>query len=160
MYTLSIPNETFTVATLAGVIALFANERVKDTETSSISLLTDGVPASVTRYNGTLALRCPGTAARIVARPFDEVRAFWLGHYSTDAQPWHIRRAHWDELFGALRIGSCARTLPVQEPDRRRKGGGARCSPVLQPVFAAPQRRRRTLWLRRRRPIGLGSRRN
>lgn len=66
MYTLSIPNETFTVATLAGIIALFANERVKDTETSSISLFSDGLPASVTRYNGTLAIRCAGDRKSVV----------------------------------------------------------------------------------------------
>ncbi|AXF12785.1 hypothetical protein CUJ91_32975 (plasmid) [Paraburkholderia graminis] len=104
MYTLSIPNETFTVATLAGVIALFANERVKETETSSISLLSDGVPASVTRYNGTLAIRCAGSAAEVVSRLFDEVHAFWLSAYGEQARPWQIRLTHWDELFGLFEL--------------------------------------------------------
>ncbi|MGY6123687.1 hypothetical protein ACW9YQ_34200 (plasmid) [Paraburkholderia strydomiana] len=104
MYTLSIPNETFTVATLAGVIALFANERVKETETSSISLFSDGLPASVTRYNGTLAIRCAGSAAEVVNRLFDEVHAFWLSAYGEQARPWQIRSAHWEELFGLFEL--------------------------------------------------------
>lgn len=104
MYKLSIPGETFTVATLAGVIALFANERVKETETSSISLLSDAVPASVTRYNGTLAIRCAGSAAEVVNRLFDEVHAFWLSAYGEQARPWQIRPAHWEELFGLFEL--------------------------------------------------------
>lgn len=87
MYTLSIPNETFTVPTLAGVIALFANEHVKAADTSLISLQSDAIPASVTRYNGTLAIRCAGSAAEIVARLFDEVHAFWLSAYGEQARP-------------------------------------------------------------------------
>lgn len=104
MYTLSIPNETFTVPTLAGVIALFTNERVKETETSSISLRSEGLPANVTRYNGTLALRCSGSAAEIVARLFDEVHAFWLSAYGEQARPWQIRPTHWEELFGLFEL--------------------------------------------------------
>ncbi|TGP40258.1 hypothetical protein EN871_28960 [bacterium M00.F.Ca.ET.228.01.1.1] len=104
MYTLSIPNETFTVPTLAGVIALFTNERVKGTETSSISLRSEGLAASVTRYNGTLAIRCAGTAAEIVARLFDEVHAFWLSAYGEQARPWQIRPTHWNELFALFEL--------------------------------------------------------
>ncbi|MGP8440520.1 hypothetical protein ACT2GS_45080, partial [Paraburkholderia fungorum] len=91
MYKLSIPGEIFTVATLAGIIALFADERVKETETSSISLLSDDIPASVTRYNGTLAIRCAGSAAEIVSRLFGEVRTFWSSVYGAQARPWEIR---------------------------------------------------------------------
>lgn len=104
MYKLSIPKESFTVATLAGVIALFANEQVKTADTSSILLESDALPASVTRYNGTLALRCEGSAAEIVARLFDEVHAFWKGAYGEQVRPWQIRPAHWEELFGLFEL--------------------------------------------------------
>ncbi|MEZ2310407.1 hypothetical protein AB6809_27570 [Paraburkholderia sp. RCC_158] len=111
MYTLSIPDQTFTVATLAGVIALFANDLVKKTETSSISLFSDGVPASVTRYNGTLAIRCAGSAAEIVNRLFGEVHAFWLSAYGEQARPWQIRPTHWDELFGLFELARAPHTF-------------------------------------------------
>lgn len=100
MYKLSIPGEIFTVATLAGVLALFADERLQATETASISLNSEASPAQVTRYNGKLAIRCTGAAAEVVATLFEEVRAFWQTEYGANPNPWQIRPAHWDELFG------------------------------------------------------------
>jgi hypothetical protein len=100
MYKLSIPDEIFTVATLAGVLALFADERLHETETASISLNSEASPAQVTRYNSKLAIRCTGTAAEVVATLFDEVHAFWQTEYGANPKPWQIRPAHWDELFG------------------------------------------------------------
>ncbi|SDR54605.1 hypothetical protein SAMN05443245_7465 [Paraburkholderia fungorum] len=100
MYTLSIPGEIFTVATLAGVVGLFSNEHVKSTETALIGLSGGEIDAQVTRYNGRLAIRCTGNAAEIVGVLFDQVRTFWTGEYGSDPRPWQIRPAHWDELFG------------------------------------------------------------
>ncbi|WP_128597396.1 hypothetical protein [Paraburkholderia kirstenboschensis] len=100
MYTLTIPGEKFVAATLAGVLALFRDERVQATETASISLDGDACVATVTRYNGTLALRHPGAAAQVVAALFNEVRDYSLSEYGDAPEPWRIRPAHWDELFG------------------------------------------------------------
>jgi hypothetical protein len=104
MYKLSIPGEIFTVATLAGVLSLFTDERLQATETASISLYSEASAAQVTRYNGKLGIRCAGTAAEIVAALFDEVRTFWLSEYGADPKPWQIRPAHWDELFGLFEL--------------------------------------------------------
>jgi len=104
MYKLTIPGETFILATLAGVLALFGNERVETTETAQISLEGDACIASVTRYNGKLALRHPGTAAEVVALLFREVRAQWLSEYGLDPKPWQVRPGHWDELFGLFEL--------------------------------------------------------
>lgn len=104
MYRLTIPGETFIVTALAGVFALFSNERVQATETALITLEGDVCVASVTRYNGKLALRRAGTAAEIVAAMFDEVREHWLSEYGSDPKPWQIRPAHWDELFGLFEL--------------------------------------------------------
>ncbi|MGF6768575.1 hypothetical protein P3T18_001045 [Paraburkholderia sp. GAS199] len=99
MYKLTIPAETFFVTTLAGVLALFRDERVQATETALIALDGDACIASVTRYNGKLALRFPGTDADVVAALTGEIRAHWLAEYGSDPKPWQIRPAHWDELF-------------------------------------------------------------
>lgn len=100
MYKLNIPGETFVVATLAGVMALFSDERIKETETALIALEGDGCVASVTRYNGRLAVRRAGSAVEVVDAFFDEVAAHWRSEYGDAAKPWQIRPAHWDELFG------------------------------------------------------------
>lgn len=100
MYKLTIPGEAFVVATLAGVLKLFRDERVQATETALIALECEGAAASVTRYNGKLAIRCAGTAVEVVASLFDEVRAHWLSEYGAEPKPWLVRPAHWDELFG------------------------------------------------------------
>ncbi|MGF6851123.1 hypothetical protein [Paraburkholderia sp. CI3] len=107
MYKLTIPGESFIVATLAGVLALFRDERVQGTETALISLECDRTQTSattVTRYNGKLAIRRAGTAAEVVASLFDEVREDWLSRYGDDPKPWQIRPAHWDELFGLFEL--------------------------------------------------------
>jgi hypothetical protein len=67
MYKLTIPGEAFVVATLAGVLELFRDERVQATETALIALESEGAAASVTRYNGKLAIRRAGSASEVVA---------------------------------------------------------------------------------------------
>ncbi|MGF6547198.1 hypothetical protein [Paraburkholderia youngii] len=99
MYTLTIPGEVFTIPTLSGVFALFANERVQATETALIELQGDAPDVRVTRYNGTLGIRRDGAVADIVAAMFDEVRSFWLATYGPEPKPWQIRASHWDLLF-------------------------------------------------------------
>lgn len=100
MYKLTITGETFTVATLAGILILLNDERVQTAETSSLTLDSASGDVSVTRYNGKPTIRRAGTAAEFVAVLFDEVRAHWLSEYGADPKPWQIRPTHWDQLFG------------------------------------------------------------
>jgi hypothetical protein len=111
MYTLSIPGNTFFVATLAGVLAMFSDERVKETETTSITLEGDAGVAGVTRYNGRLAIRRAGTAAEVVDALFEEVSRHWRSEYGDAPKPWQIRPSHWDELFGLFDLPRAPETF-------------------------------------------------
>lgn len=105
MYTLSIPNAVLSTSTLAGLFGLFRDDRVQTTESADIVLC--GVPAgvSVTRYNGKLALRQPGTAESIVSAMLDEIRrAAFLDDHGRQRHPWEIPAADWDGLFAFVDV--------------------------------------------------------
>lgn len=105
MYTLSIPNAVLSASTLAGLFGLFRDERVRATESAQIAL--GGAPAgvSVTRYNGKLALRQPGTADSIVAGMLDEMRSVaFLDDRGVQRQPWEICAVDWDGLFAFVDV--------------------------------------------------------
>ncbi|MEX3935713.1 hypothetical protein AB4Y32_28595 [Paraburkholderia phymatum] len=137
MYKLTIPGETFLVATLAGVLSLFRDECVQATETALIGLQCDSAAATVTRYNGTLAIRRAGTAAEVIASLFDEVRAHWLGQYGAEPKPWQIRPAHWDELFSLFDLSRAPeRFLSSSQIDAERAAArNARQFFDLSPLF-------------------------
>ncbi|WP_143064449.1 hypothetical protein [Paraburkholderia tropica] len=100
MYTLSIPGTTLSTSSLVGLFTLFRDERVRATATAQIEL--GGAPAgvSVTRYNGVLALRQPGTAGQILAAMFAEHRdAEFVEPDGAQRQSWQVVPAAWDGLF-------------------------------------------------------------
>ncbi|CAN7794210.1 hypothetical protein LJR267_009466 [Paraburkholderia hospita] len=137
MYKLTIPGEAFVVAALAGVLELFRDERVQATETALIALESEGAAASVTRYNGKLAIRRAGSVSEVVACLFDEVRSHWLAQYGAEPKPWQIRPAHWDELFGLFDLSRAPeRFLSSSQIDAERAAArNARQFFDLSPLF-------------------------
>ncbi len=100
MYTLSIPGITLSTSSLVGLFTLFRDERVRSTDTAQIELAGAPAGVNVTRYNGVLALRQPGTAEEILAAMLTEHRrAEFVEPDDTQRKSWQVTRAAWDGLF-------------------------------------------------------------
>ncbi|CAG9255023.1 conserved hypothetical protein [Paraburkholderia unamae] len=101
MYTLHIPDAVFSSTTVAGLFAIFNDVQVRSTETSHIRLAGAAAGERITRYNGRLVLRMPGTARSIVTETLLEIRnsaAFRCSDGSLRA-PWEIPVSDWNVLF-------------------------------------------------------------
>ena len=101
MYTLSVPNAVLTSPTLAGLFPLFRDERVREVDTCFIRLSGAEAGERITRYNGALALRMPGTARSIVNEALHEIRraGSFVRPDGSLCEPWEIRASDWDGLF-------------------------------------------------------------
>jgi hypothetical protein len=104
MYQLTIPGNVFTVSTLAGIFSTFDLEPLQATDTALIEVQGGPVEVRITRYNGKLAIRLPGTVAEIVASIFDELHSLWQSTYGQAFKPWQVRRSHWNLLFSLFEL--------------------------------------------------------
>ncbi|MCX5545485.1 hypothetical protein M3A49_39700 [Paraburkholderia sp. CNPSo 3076] len=101
MYTISVPNAVLTSPTLAGLFPLFQDDRVREVDTCFIRLAGTEAGERITRYNGALALRMPGTARSIVNEALHEIRraGSFVRPDGSHCEPWEIRASDWDGLF-------------------------------------------------------------
>lgn len=146
MYTLSTPDAFFSTSSLVGLFPLFNDARVRETETGQIVLAgaPDGV--FVTRYNGVLALRQPGSASDIVTSMLEEHRrAAFVENGTAQRQSWQVERAAWNALFDFTDI--CRRPqlllssdqIEAEEADARERGAqfflSEICSEALRSAY-------------------------
>lgn len=100
MYTISIPNAVLTTSSLAGLFLLFRDARLRAVETSLIELTGAPAGVSVTRYNGELALRQPGTADEILTAMLEELRRVeFVDESGGQRQSWQVMPSAWRALF-------------------------------------------------------------
>ncbi|WP_321936193.1 hypothetical protein [Paraburkholderia sp. J8-2] len=106
MYTLSTPNAVLTSPTLAGLFPLFRDDRVRETDTCFIRLAGAEAGERITRYNGALALRMPGTAHSIVTEMLHEIRraGCFVRPDGSHREPWEILASDWNALFGFVEL--------------------------------------------------------
>lgn len=106
MYSLSLPDAVLTSPTLAGVFRLFNDERVRTLDTCFIRLGGAAAGERITRYNGALALRMPGTAHSIVNEMLLEIRRVgaFLRADGTHRAPWEVLPSDWDVLFDFVEL--------------------------------------------------------
>ncbi len=71
-------------------------------DAADISLTFFGHPVAVTRYNGRLTVRQPGTAVSLFLSLIDEIDAAYFRPSFSALQPWQIRREHWNLLYLAF----------------------------------------------------------
>ncbi|PCE30299.1 hypothetical protein [Burkholderia ubonensis] len=99
MYTIHTPNEAIHVDTLAQVFhVFFYDARLSAYETPEIKVTRAAVAVPIIRYNGTLTVRQPGTAAEIFTALFAEIHDRWFSRDGEPLQPWQITRKRW-EIF-------------------------------------------------------------
>ncbi|CAB3804957.1 hypothetical protein LMG28688_06074 [Paraburkholderia caffeinitolerans] len=101
MYTLSTPNAVLNSPTLAGLFPLFKDDRVRETDTCFIRLAGAEAGERITRYNGALALRMPGTARSIVTEMLHEIRraGAFVRPDGSHREPWEVLANDWNGLF-------------------------------------------------------------
>ncbi|WP_434667786.1 hypothetical protein P5W99_36135 [Paraburkholderia sp. A3BS-1L] len=106
MYTLSVPDAVLTSPTLAGLFPLFRDDRVRETGTCFIRLAGAEAGERITRYNGALALRMPGTARSIVTEMLHEIRraGSFVRSDGSHREPWEILARDWDGLFDFVEL--------------------------------------------------------
>ena len=61
-----------------------------------------GHPVSVTRFNGSLTVRRPGTAISVFLSVIDEIDGAFFRPSFAALEPWQIRREHWQLLYLAF----------------------------------------------------------
>ncbi|WP_321794793.1 hypothetical protein [Caballeronia sp. J97] len=71
-------------------------------DAADISLAFFGHPVSVTRFNGRLTVRSPGTATSIFLSLLDEIDGAYFRPSFAALVPWQIRREHWQLLYLAF----------------------------------------------------------
>ena len=104
MYTLFIPGSTFSLATIVEVFNLLHDPRFEALDSAQIALLAGDRPLRVLRYNGKLTVRQGGTAVGVLRSMLEEIEQAWFRRGGALAQPYEVRRPHWDMLFGLLEM--------------------------------------------------------
>ncbi|SAK89418.1 hypothetical protein AWB82_06266 [Caballeronia glebae] len=103
MYELSFAGFSQSFRTLLEVLRfLRGNAPIADLDPADISLAFFGHPVSVTRFNGRLTVRMPGTASSIFLSLIDEIDAAYFRPSFAVLEPWQIRREHWQLLYLAF----------------------------------------------------------
>lgn len=149
MYTLSIPDAVLTASSLIGLFLLFRDERVRATETSLIGLTGAPPGVSVTRYNGTLAIRQPGSAEQMLTAMLEEHRRVaFVGDAGEQRQSWEVDRAEWDALFEFVDVCRSPQRLlsfdQIEAENARARERGTRfflsdlCSEAVASIFGFP----------------------
>lgn len=112
MYQLSFAGQTLSLGTLLEVLAVFRTDsRLSSVESSEIVLLHGGQPVEVTRYNGSLTVRRPGTARDVFLSMVDEIDGAYFRPNGVTQAAWQIRRSHWKLLYDAFDLTSSPRLI-------------------------------------------------
>lgn len=112
MYTLTTPISQFTLQTLIEVFRLFRTEpMLQSLATADVGLSRDGVPMTVTRFNGALTIRHELTASAFATALVDEVANAWFDRDSAIAAPWQVRPQHWESFQALFDLGKDVRLL-------------------------------------------------
>jgi hypothetical protein len=107
VYQLSLAGETLVLGTLLEVLAHFRTDaRFSSVESSEILLAHCGQPVNVTRYNGALAVRRPGTARDVFLSMIDEIDGAYFRPNGVMQAAWQIQRSHWKLLYDAFDLTS------------------------------------------------------
>jgi hypothetical protein len=105
MYELSFAGFSQSFRTLLEVLSFFrGNALTAGLDAADISLAFFGHPVSVTRFNGRLTVRRPGTAPSIFLSLIDEIDAAYFRPSFAALEPWQIRREHWQLLYLAFEL--------------------------------------------------------
>ena len=112
MYHLSFADQNLFLGTLLEVMAVFRTDsRLSSVESSEIVLLHGGQPVEVTRYNGSLTVRRPGTARDVFLSMVDEIDGAYFRPNGVMQAAWQIRRSHWKLLYDAFDLTSSPRLI-------------------------------------------------
>ncbi|CAN7804954.1 hypothetical protein LJR267_010561 [Paraburkholderia hospita] len=112
MYHLSFAGQNLFLGTLLEVLAVFRTDsRLSSVESSEIVLLHGGQPVDVTRYNGSLTVRRPGTARDVFLSMVDEIDGAYFRPNGLMQAAWQIRRSHWKLLYDAFDLTSSPRLI-------------------------------------------------
>lgn len=107
MYQLSVAGETLILGTLLEVLSVFRTDsRFSSVESSEILLAHCGQRVTVTRYNGALAVRRPGTARDLFLSMIDEIDGAYFRPNGVIQAAWQIQRSHWKLLYDAYDLTS------------------------------------------------------
>ncbi|EIM98706.1 hypothetical protein WQE_22883 [Paraburkholderia hospita] len=112
MYQLSFAGQTLILGTLLEVLTVFRTDsRLSSVESSEIVLLHGGQPVDVTRYNGSLTVRRPGSARDVFLSMIDEIDGAYFRPNGVLQAAWQIRRSHWKLLYDAFDLASSPRLI-------------------------------------------------
>jgi len=103
MYQLSFSGFAHSFRTMLEVLRFLRDETsVATVDAAEIALTFFSHPVSVTRYNGKLTVRRPGTATSLFLSLIDEIAAAYFRPSFAMLEPWQIRREHWQLLYLAF----------------------------------------------------------
>ncbi|MFM0418699.1 hypothetical protein [Paraburkholderia aromaticivorans] len=144
MYQLSHAGETLVLGTLLEVLALFRTDtRYSSVESSEILLAHCGQPVTVTRYNGALAVRRPGTARNVFLSMIDEIDGSYFRPNGVMQAAWQIQRSHWKLLYDAYDLTSRPQLIfSSAQIDAAKAGEGGSSRLELHDLLQAESERR------------------
>lgn len=103
MYELSFAGFSQSFRTMLEVLNFFDNNALSASlDPADVSLTIFGHPVSVTRFNGRLTVRTPGTVSSIFLSLIDEIDGAYFRPAFAAPQPWRIHREHWQLLYLAF----------------------------------------------------------
>lgn len=103
MYQLSFAGFSQSFRTMLEVLSFFRGNAISvGLDAADISLAFFGHSVSVTRFNGRLTVRRPGTATSIFLSLIDEIDGAYFRPSFAAPEPWQIRREHWQLLYLAF----------------------------------------------------------
>ncbi|WP_309852809.1 hypothetical protein [Caballeronia sp. LZ003] len=140
MYRLSFAGFSQSFRTMLEVLSFFrGNDLTASLDAADITLAFFDNPVSVTRFNGKLTVRRPGTALSIFLSLIDEIDGAYFRPSFAALQPWQIRRDHWQLLYLAfdlarepLYLFSSDQVAQANGEESRSGGRGLNLFEVLQ----------------------------
>jgi hypothetical protein len=140
MYRLSFAGFSQSFRTMLEVLSFFrGNDLTASLDAADITLAFFDNPVSVTRFNGKLTVRRPGTALSIFLSLIDEIDGAYFRPSFAALQPWQIRRDHWQLLYLAfdlarepLYLFSCDQVAQANGEGSRLGGRGLDLFELLQ----------------------------
>ncbi|MDR5806706.1 hypothetical protein [Caballeronia sp. LZ001] len=103
MYQLSFSGSAHSFRTMLEVLRYLRDDAsVAAVDAAEIALTFVSHALSVTRYNGKLTVRRPGTATSLFLSLIDEIDAAYFRPSFATLEAWQIRREHWQLLYLAF----------------------------------------------------------